>query len=101
MRTPRSSLPAKGSELTQALRSLERTVNRLPRQFEYVIHPGKHLFMSYIRGIVYGLGAITAFAVLIPVIVWTLHRVEWVPILGDFINRIAIQVENVQVRSPR
>ena len=96
MRTSRPSSLAKGSELTRALNGLERAVDRLPRQFEYVIHPGKHLFMSFVRGVVYGLGAITAFAVLIPIIVWVLHRVEWVPIVGDFVNKVATQVEQVR-----
>ena len=98
MSQPRSP-SARETDLITALRHLERSVDRLPSQFEYVIHPGKHLFVSYIRGIVYGLGAITAFAVLIPIIVWMLHRIEWVPILGDFVNRVATQVE--QVRGPQ
>ena len=79
-----------------ALTSLEHDVEQIPKEFEYIIHPGKHLFITYIRGIAYGLGALTAFAVLIPVIVWSLHRIEWVPIIGDFISKIATQVENVR-----
>ena len=85
-------------ELIAALHKLDRSIDRLPRQFEYVIHPGKHLFMNYLRGILYGLGAITAFAILIPIIVWMLHRVEWVPIIGEFVNKVATQVEHVQTR---
>ncbi len=90
--------PAEGSELIRALHKLESSVDRLPRQFEYVIHPGKHLFVAYLQGILYGLGALTAFAILIPLFVTMLRHVEWVPILGDFIGRIATQVEHVQRR---
>ena len=95
----RRSSPARSRKkraLVFALTSLEHDVEQLPKEFEYVIHPGKHLFISYIRGIVYGLGAITAFAILIPVIVWAMRRVEWVPILGDFVSKIATQVEQVR-----
>lgn len=82
--------------MVYALTSLEHDVERLPREFEYVIHPGKHLFISYIRGIVYGLGALTAFAVVIPVLLWALHSIEWVPIIGDFVNKVATRVEQVR-----
>ena len=78
--------------------ALEYDVEQLPRAFEYVIHPGKHLLLTYVRGIVYGLGAITALVVVIPLIVWTLRTVQWVPLIGDFVNNIATRVEEVQKR---
>ncbi|NOS67722.1 MAG: hypothetical protein HOO67_05160 [Candidatus Peribacteraceae bacterium] len=73
--------------------SLEHDVERIPREFEYVIHPGKHLLLTYLRGIVYGLGALTAAVVVIPFVVWVLQKLPWVPIVGDFVNGV---VERVQ-----
>ena len=85
-----------GTALNRALRGLEKEVASLPREFEYVIHPGKHLFLTYVRGIVYGLGALTAVAIVVPLIVSMLHQVEWVPIVGDFVERIVLRVEQAQ-----
>lgn len=85
-------------ELTKALRGLEKAVASIPKQFEYVIHPGKHLFLTYMYGIVYGLGALTAVAIIIPLIVSVLHRVSWVPLVGDFVERVVTRVEESQQR---
>lgn len=90
------SSSASPQELTRAMDRLEHALKRLPREFEYVLHPKKHLFITYVRGIVYGLGAITAVAVLIPIIAWMLHSVAWVPLIGDFVSKVATRVENVQ-----
>jgi hypothetical protein len=91
-----SAAPTGDKELVRSMQDLEKSLNRLPAQFEYLIHPGKHLFVAYLRGIFYGLGALTAFAVLIPIVVWTLRSVEWIPIIGEFISRVATQVEHIQ-----
>lgn len=85
--------PAKKRALVYALTSLEHDVEQLPREFEYVIHPGKHLLLTYLRGIVYGLGALTAAAIVIPFLVWVLQQLPWVPIIGDFVSRVATRVE--------
>ena len=84
------------TELIEELRQLRQTVNKLPKDFEVIIHPGKHLFLNYMRGIVYGLGALTAVAIVIPVIISLLRHVEWVPLLGDLVTRIILQVESVR-----
>ena len=87
--SPRSS----SSGLSKALRGLEKEVAGLPSEFEYVIHPGKHLFLTYVRGIVYGLGALTAVAIVVPLIISMLHQVEWVPVVGDFVERVVTRIE--------
>lgn len=79
--------------LVFALTSLEHDVEQLPREFEYVIHPGKHLILTYLRGIVYGLGALTAAVIVIPFIVWLLQQFPWVPIIGDFAERVLVRIE--------
>ena len=79
--------------LIYALSSLEHDVERLPKEFEYVIHPGKHLFLNYLRGIAYGLGALTAAAIVLPLLLWVLQFISWVPLIGDFVGRITTQVE--------
>jgi hypothetical protein len=84
--------------LRTALQGLERSVDRLPKEFEYLIHPGKHLLLTYIRGITYGLGAITAVVIVVPMLIWMLHRFEWVPVVGDFVTNVIERVENQQNR---
>ncbi len=88
-----ASAPQKKRALVYALSSLEHDVEKLPKEFEYVIHPGKHLLLTYLRGIVYGLGALTAVAIVIPALLWIMQSISWVPLIGDFVTRITLQVE--------
>lgn len=93
-----SSVPKKKRALVYALSSLEHDVEQLPREFEYVIHPGKHLFLTYLRGIVYGLGALTAAVIVIPFILWALQKLPPLPVIGEYVNRAAIQVQSPSSR---
>ncbi len=98
-KTPRSSALKKDSSkktLIYALTSLEHDVEQLPKDFEYVIHPYKHLWLSYLRGIFYGLGAITAVAFVVPFILWGMQKVEWVPVIGHFVSQVVAQIRLVQ-----
>ena len=85
-------------DLARAMANLEQTIARVSEESSYVLSPGKNLFINYLRGVVYGLGALTAVAIVIPLILSMLHRVEWVPIVGDFVSKVATQVEQVQRR---
>lgn len=67
--------PARG--FTRAMRDLER----------------EHMLTTYLRGIVYGLGALTAVAIVMPLMVWILQKIEWVPVIGDFVTRVLYRVE--------
>lgn len=88
--------PTNKRALIFALSSLERDVEQIPREFEYVIHPGKHLFLTYLRGIVYGLGALTAAVIVIPFLVWVMRQMPLVPIVGDFVNAVIRRTELTQ-----
>ena len=77
-RTSAAQKPRKRA-LIFALSALEHDLEQLPKEFEYVIHPGKHLFLTYLRGIVYGLGALTAAVIVIPFILWVLRQLPWIP----------------------
>lgn len=84
------------AKLTRSIDELRKTIEHLPGEYGYLLQPSRHLFFSYLRGIVAGLGAITAVAIVIPVMLWILHGIQWVPLLGDFVAGIATHVEQAQ-----
>ena len=43
----------------------------------------------------YGLGFLFAFVIVIPLIVWMLQYIEWIPMLGDLIVNIIERIEEV------
>lgn len=97
-RTTNGSPRKSDKALEDALHGLQQSVDRIPKEFEYVINPGKHLLLNYVRGIVYGLGALTAVAIVIPLLVWMLHHIAWVPVIGDFVTNVVERVELQQRR---
>jgi hypothetical protein len=85
-------------ELASAVRSLEHTIVRMPEEHGIVFHPAKHLLFTYMKGIAYGLGALTAVALILPLILSLLQQVAWVPIAGDFVHRVIERLEQSQGR---
>lgn len=90
--------PTPEQQLVAAIQSLEKTIVRLPDDHSMVFHPAKHLLFTYSKGIAYGLGALTAVALILPIILSLLQRVEWVPIAGDFVKKVTRQIEQSQGR---
>ena len=87
----RTTTPEK--QLVTALNDLQSTIAALPTDHSYVFHPGKHLFLTYLKGIVYGLGVLTAVAIIVPLVVSLMRHVQWVPLVGDFVQDIATRME--------
>ena len=85
-------------ELTEALSQLRDTVRRLPREYGYFLSPGKHLVFTYLKGVVYGLGALTAVAIVTPLLVTFFQHIQWVPLVGDFVQKVSVQIEQSQRR---
>jgi|TARA_Y100000310_G_scaffold300736_1_gene336650 hypothetical protein len=83
-------------QLKRSIDRLENTVRKLPEQYAAVFHPGKNLFMHFLRGIVYGLGMIVAIALVIPFAILLVDQVQWIPLLGDFLNEIVSRMEQVR-----
>lgn len=81
------------AELIRTIKNLEKTISELPEHYAYIFHPGKSLFIAFIKGIMYGLGILIAIALVVPFIISVLQSVEWVPLIGDFLVDIAARIE--------
>ena len=57
-------------ELAQAIDRLKKTVDHFPDEYPHLFRPGRELLFTYLKGIVYGLGALTAVAIVIPSASW-------------------------------
>jgi len=92
--SPKSSTD---EQLKRSIDRLEGTIRKMPEQYAAVFHPGKNLFMHFLRGIVYGLGMIVAVALVLPFAVLLIDQVQWVPLLGDFLNEVVSRMEQVRM----
>lgn len=77
---------------------LRKSIDKLTKSVSEMEHlrTPKTFFWTFLRGIVYGLGLITAAAIVIPVIVLLLRSVEWLPLLGGFISDIINNIEQTR-----
>lgn len=94
----KDALAGPEQELIAAVRGLQQTIVHMPEEHGIVFHPAKHLLFTYMKGIAYGLGALTAVALILPVLLSLLQQVAWVPIAGDFVQRVIHQLESSQGR---
>ena len=74
-------------DLIQALRSVEDAVR------VSVIPLRRRLFQNFLSGIAYTIGTLIAVAVVVPLIMYFLKDIEWVPLIGDFVDRVIEQVQ--------
>lgn len=92
------ALGSKKRSLDRAVDRFERRLAALPEEYDFFFHPGKHLFFTFLKGIVSGLGVIVAAAIVIPLVLWMLRGIQWVPLLGDFVERVAEHIQDARTR---
>ena len=83
-------------DLVRAIGNLEKVVDGFPDQYPHIFRPGRELMFTYLKGIVYGLGALTAVAIVIPLLVTLLQQIQWVPLIGDFTEDVLHRIEQAQ-----
>ena len=88
--------PNTEQQLKRSIDRLEKTISDLPRQYAAVFHPGKNLFMHFLRGVVYGFGMIVALALVIPFAILLIDQIQWVPLFGDFLSEVVSRMEQVR-----
>lgn len=83
--------------LQKTLSRLNKTLDEFTEQNIALSHPGRSLGWHFLRGILYGLGILTAVAIVIPIVIEILRVIEWVPLLGDFLVQLVERMENANI----
>ncbi len=56
----------------------------------------RQLFSAFMRGIFTGLGTVLGATLFVAVLVWVLHLLGGVPVIGDYLKGASNQIENQQ-----
>lgn len=98
LETPQLSQSGVELELAKAAQDLVVEVNKLKELefFQVFKHPWKFLWFSFLKGVMVGLGTVFAATVLLSLIIFILSKIEFVPIVGDFVEKIISQIEGYQ-----
>jgi len=85
-------------DLVKDLRLLTKEVKRL-KSMEFIKvfkNPWKFMWFSFLKGLMIGLGTVLGASVLVGMLVWTLSKIKLVPIVGDFIQDVIVEVQSAQ-----
>jgi hypothetical protein len=87
--------PDQPADLTDELHALREEVARLNRhRFIRVQNSAwRMMWQSFLRGLAMGLGTVVGATVLVSVIVYFLSRIDYVPIVGEWAKRIAVEMQ--------
>lgn len=82
-----NSKQSEHTEMIQAANNLIDALNNSRTSLK------KQLWQNVLLGAMSALGGVLALAILIPITIYFLSQLEWVPAIGDFIKKI---VEHIQ-----
>lgn len=83
---------------TSTLLKAQMVLEELPDVVQGLLRPRYFLLMNYLKGIAYALGVMTAFAVVIPLMVWVLRSLPWGPMMDGVIQHVIQRVEEARTR---
>ncbi|WP_104017471.1 DUF5665 domain-containing protein [Roseovarius nitratireducens] len=89
-----SGQPPENDDLTSEIRALRIELARLNSHRFVRIHNNlpRLLAFNFARGMVLGLGTVLGATVLLSVVVWSLSKIEFLPIIGEWAAQIAEQM---------
>lgn len=64
------------------------------KQADSTAKVSKELGLTFTKGIAYGLGMITAFAIVVPFLAWFLRTFDWVPFISDIAIEVAERMQD-------
>lgn len=87
-----SPVSKKESTEKRLIATMDRLDEHMAKVAEYH-EPGRYLWMGFLRGIVYGLGILVSIAIVVPIIIQLLATIEWVPLIGDFVEDVSTRIQ--------
>tara|TARA_E500000331_G_scaffold141595_1_gene138220 strand:+ start:158 stop:424 length:267 start_codon:yes stop_codon:yes gene_type:complete len=81
-----------------SIEKLEEAIKNLTKQYFFKIYSSfwKLIFISLLRGLASGLGFVLGATILVSLLTYTLSQVEFVPILGELVSRIILEIQSFE-----
>ncbi len=78
------------SEMIKTANNLIDAINNSKTSFR------KQLWQNILLGAMSALGGVIALAILIPIVIYFLSQLEWIPAIGDFIKKIVDHIQSIK-----
>lgn len=85
-------------QLITAVRDLSGEVAKL-KKLEFLrvfAHPWKFMWFSFLKGLMVGFGTVLGASVLVAIFVYLVGQISFVPILGDLVEDVLIEIQSAQ-----
>ena len=85
-------------EIAAAAAELSKEVKKL-KSLEFIQvfkHPFKFLWFSFLKGVMIGLGTVFGLTVVLSLLIFLLSKIEFVPIIGEFVSDVIQQIQDYQ-----
>lgn len=81
--------------LVAEVRSLTREIKRLKEMdfMQVFKSPFKFMWFSFLKGLMVGFGSVLGASVLVAIFVYLMSQISLIPIIGDFVEDIVLQVQ--------
>ncbi len=83
MKNPTSKSHGHEHELIEEMEKLEKAVRAS------VIPPHKQMLRAFLSGMSSALGAVIAIAIVVPLLIFLLKDIQWIPLIGTFVEQIS------------
>ncbi len=97
---PITETPATDTDITGELLRCTRTIEghlQLISKHPLLVNPPsrvKELLFHFSKGIAFGLGSVLGAGVVVSLVVYILSQIQFVPIIGDLIKQILVQIQH-------
>ncbi len=86
--------------LTKEVKELRMSVDTLQRVFRQSNQFRRALSRSFLSGVVSAIGAMVAVVIVTPMIVWSVQRIAWPPLIAELVAKVIFQYEQMNRQSP-
>ncbi|MFO1347862.1 MAG: DUF5665 domain-containing protein [Pseudomonadales bacterium] len=95
MSQPNSMPSEQAREIAQHIRSIEQQLQKISSHPLIVKPPttARELLLQFLKGAAFGLGSVAGAGIILSLIIYLLSQIQFVPILGDFIKDILMQIQ--------
>jgi hypothetical protein len=83
------------TKLAQEVKTLSKEIRKLKNQefLKVFKNPWRFMWYSFLKGLMVGFGSVLGASVLVGIFFFLIAQVSLVPVLGDFIEEILVQIQ--------
>ena len=86
--------------LTKEVKELRISVDSLSFIVKQTSQFRRALSRSFLTGVVSAIGAMVAVVIVTPLVIWSVQRVVWPPLIAELVAKVIFQYEQMNRQSP-